>query len=385
METKLSRREFIGSAALAAGMLALPGTMRAAHPDAFSFLLIGDLHFDRLSHHDMDWLRKNKPDDVRQVEDYSNITRQVTPGLFARLREVVRREDNGPKVKFALQVGDLVEGLCGTEELAAKQNSEALQFVQNSRLEVPFVFTKGNHDITGDGAAAAFKNVLEPFMAKQARAIDPKAEIAKACHSFRCGDALFCCFDAYDKESLPWLEAALAKRTERHCFVVIHPPVVPYGARATWYLFSRTNQKPERDKVLSLLAKQNAMVLGGHLHKYNALVRDVPGQGRFVQLAVSSIIRNPDVSARDVLSPADYNADQVKVEPNYSPSTEAERRAVYVSEAPFVREFQYADVPGYAVMQVSDSGVEVKIFPGTGETSWRTVNLTKLLKSPAQA
>ena len=63
------------------------------------------------------------------------------------------------------------------------------------------------------------------------------------------GDALFCFFDAYDKASLDWLEAVLAKRTARHCFVIIHPPVVPYGARATWNLYSAERDKAQREKA----------------------------------------------------------------------------------------------------------------------------------------
>lgn len=379
MHPSLSRRGFLAQTSAALSGLAL-GSLPAVSepPDAFSFVLLGDLHFDKLEHHDMKWLQASKPDDVRQVQDYSALTRDIMPQLFGRVRAVVTEaaQSQQRKIPFVLQVGDLVEGLCGTEELATRQNTEALAFLKESRLNVPFVFTKGNHDITGDGAADAFKNVLQPFAAAQARAADPSAECSRANTSFRHANALFCCYDAYDNESLEWLEAALARRNEQHCFVMVHPPVVPYGARSTWYLFSRPNQKKQREKLLTLLARQNAIVLGGHIHKYNTLAREVPGVGRFSQIAVSSIIHEPRPAPKAILNADDYTPDQIKTEPNFSPATEAERRAVYTAEMPFVKSFQYADLPGYAVIDVESAKVSARVFAGTSDTSWRTITIS---------
>src|SRR5581483_4852709 len=118
---------------------------------AFSFVLLGDLHFDKLEHHDFGWLERNKPGDLSQIKNYSKLTAEVMPQLFARLSTCVSQlQAASSQVPFVLQVGDLVEGLCGTEELAALQNREALEFVRDSKLGVPFLFTKGNHDVTGD-------------------------------------------------------------------------------------------------------------------------------------------------------------------------------------------------------------------------------------------
>jgi hypothetical protein len=195
----------------------------------------------------------------------------------------------------------LVEGLCGTEELAARQNAEALAFVETMKLGVPFLFTKGNHDVTGDGAPEAFQTVFHPFLNRQSASLGG-SKLEGAAYTLEHGGALFCFFDAYDKASLDWLEAALARRTARHCFVVIHPPVVPYGARATWHLYSAAGDRSRREKLLTLLGQQNAFVLGGHIHKYSTLTRTTPAGGRFVQLAVSSIVNALEVQPKDQLS-----------------------------------------------------------------------------------
>jgi hypothetical protein len=103
------------------------------------------------------------------------------------------------------------------------------------------------------------------------------------------------------------------------------------------------------------------------------------GTQRFAQLAVSSILNSPEPAPKDVLSGDDqYTGDQIRVEPKHSPDTAAERRQVYDNERPFVRGFEYADLPGYAVVTVSGSSVRAEIFRGTGRKLFRAVALDRL-------
>ncbi len=283
---------------------------------------------------------------------------------------------------FTVQVGDLVEGLCGSAEQTRQLDAAALDFIREASLGAPFLFTKGNHDITGPEAADAFKSVFLPFLGEQAAAFGGDRKMSAARYRVEYGNALFCFYDAYDRESLDWLEAELARRTARHCFVVIHPPVVPYGARATWNIYSSQRDKARREHLLELLGKNNVFVLSGHIHKYNLLVRATPRGGRFLQLAVSSVITDPAPQPQHLLSGVqDYNGDQVNVEPKFSPATEPQRRAVYEAEAPFVKQFQYADLPGYAVVEVNGPKVTAKIYAGVGRDVWRTLALSQLLES----
>jgi hypothetical protein len=354
----------------------------APGPGAFSFVLLGDLHFDRPEHHDMAWVKAEKPNDVRQIEGYCRNTREVTPLLLARVQATITRLNQSPatRVAFVLQVGDLVEGLCGSEELAVRHNSDAIAFVRDASLGAPFLFTKGNHDITGPGAVTAFSSVFHPFLTAQARAVNPaSAEVRTGSYTVDCGRAQFAFFDAYEAaKSLEWFEAVVARRTAEHLFVVVHPPVVPYGARSTWHIFSSARDRVRREKFLTLLGEQHALVIGGHIHRYNTLARTA-GRGRFAQLAVSSVLTAPNAKVKDVLNGLEtYTPDQIKVEPNFSPASEAERRAVYVEERPFVREFEYADLPGYAVVTVDGPRVAAQMFAGTGSELWRTVDLTAL-------
>lgn len=387
---RLSRREFLRTTTAATVGLALGSShARAAAapggPDKqFSFVLLGDLHYDKLEHHDMGWVKREKPNDVSQIENYTRISRDIHPRLLATVRETIGELNRtaATRVAFVLQAGDLVEGLCGSEELSVRQNSEALAFVRDAKLGVPWLFTKGNHDITGPGAVTAFGRVFHPFLTEQARAVAPaSAEIKSARYTVDCGNAQFVFFDAYEAvPSLDWFEAVAAKRTAEHFFVVVHPPVVPYGARATWHIFSSEKERTRREKFMALLAEQHALVIGGHIHRYNTITREA-GRGRFAQFALSSIIPSADVKPKMELSGlADYNPDQIRVEPQFSPDTEATRRAVYEAERPFVKAFEYADLPGYAVATVDGPKVTVKMYSGASRQVWRTVDFTALAR-----
>lgn len=327
----------------------------------------------------MAWLEKNKPGDISQIRNYSRITAEVMPRLFETVRETataLRGGDNPPPA-FVLHVGDLVEGLCGSAELAARQNREALAFLGEHSTVLPFIFTKGNHDVTGDGAPEAFAEVCHPFLTQQRRLLDAAAAPSESArYVVQQGPAQFYFFDAYDKQSLDWLEASLATRAAQHCFVVIHPPVIPYGARANWTVFGNDKEAAKREKLLGLLAQNHAIVLGGHIHRFNYSVRQV-GKERFAQLAISSVINSADTKPQTVLDGLNsYTPEQIAVEPNFSPETAEKRRAIYTAERPFVRAFEYADLPGHTVIKVQGGRVTAEIYSGITRQLFRTVDLT---------
>ncbi|MCX6849118.1 MAG: metallophosphoesterase [Verrucomicrobia bacterium] len=370
-----SRRRFLQSCS--AATLPCLGLSAAEGSKPFSFILLGDLHYDSLAYHDMKWLQEHHAGDLSQIQNYSRLTAEVMPGMFAAVKQqIAALRDSAAPPAFVLQVGDLVEGLCGNAELSARQNHEALAFVAQADLGIPFVFTKGNHDVTGDGAKEAFDEVLLPFMTQEARKLDSATSHNQANHTLSYGDAQFAFFDAYDKTSLEWLESVSAKRTSKHLFVIIHPPVVPYGARATWHLYAGEKTKAQRAKLLDLLGQQEAMVLGGHLHKFSALTRMAGGKS-FSQLAVSSVVSALNQKPKNELhGMAGYTGDQVNLEPKHAPETAALRREIYATERQQVTSFEYADSAGYAVVTVNGSQVEAAIHAGSQSGAFQTLKIS---------
>lgn len=275
MRVTLNRRQFLASSAAAGAALVAGQNVAVAAPEEaeWAFPVLGDLHFDRPEHHDMSWLEREHPGDVAQVRNYSQVTREITPKLL----EVVRQQaaESRTPVPFVIQLGDLVEGLCGSEGLAAQQAEEALELVRAAGFPVPLLFTKGNHDIAGPGAAEVFTRTFLPFLAG-----DGDNEAKGAAYTRRQGGTLVVFYDAYDPASLDWFEGLVAERKPERLLFVIHPPVVPYNARSDWHVYSHPRQEEKRRRLLNLLASAQAVVLCGHLHKYSFLVRRTE-KGRF--------------------------------------------------------------------------------------------------------
>lgn len=365
-----TRRRFLGSAL---GVTALAGhSFAVAAPDAASQWdcpLLGDLHFDRLEHHDLAWLEKDHPGDVRQVQNYSRLTRDVLPQLFRVVKQQVANAT--ADVPFVLQLGDLIEGLCGARELAARQAREAIEFVKAADLRRPLLFVKGNHDITGPGAAEIYNQLLVPFMDhRELEAVRSAAFMQQR------GGMLLVFYDAYDPKSLDWFDKVLQERKPERLLFLIHPPVVPYNARSTWHIYSRPNQAAQRERLLALLGRQRAIVLCGHLHKYSFLRRRTE-HGPFVQLAISSIATDADGKARGELNGLEqYGPDLVRLEPNHSPETVEARRALLADEKPFIEHFEYADTWGHALLRFRGGKITADVCRGLAATAWKTHDLT---------
>jgi hypothetical protein len=246
-----TRRQFFGTTSAIAGVAFAPHWFRAAPASnkAFSFVLLGDVHYDKAEHHDLGWAKQTKSTTAISP-GFVQKTREILPPLFASVRDTIADLNRNPatRVAFVLQVGDLVQGACGNEELATRQNSDA-----------------------------------------------------------------------------------------------------------------------------------RAFVLSGHLHRYCSLGRQTP-RGRFAQFALSSVIYGPDVQPMLELSGLkDYSGDQVRVEPRFSPETEALRRALFELEKPSITAFDFADLPGYAVVTVDGPRVIATMFRGITRDAWRTLDLSGLL------
>jgi hypothetical protein len=378
MRAMLHRRGFLHHSAAACLVAGPAGNWALAagdEADDWSFPLLGDLHFDRLEHHDHEWLAREHPADVSQVQNYSRITREMTPRLIARVREsLAELSRSKTTVPFVMQLGDLLEGLCGNEELAARQAREGIDFVREAGFSAPLVMTKGNHDITGPGAVEAYRKLLLPFLAEA-----NKAEITEATFTRRQGGVLVAFYDAYDRNSLDWFAKTLEAAKPERLIVAIHPPVVPYSARSNWHIFSSPKQAVQRARLLELLGRHRAVVLCGHLHKYSLLVRRTD-HGPFVQLAISSVAASNNGQARDERSGVEqYNPDLVDLEPRHAPDTANARRELLAAERPFIEAFEYADTWGHAVVHIRGGRIAAEIYRGLESQPWRRSDLTGLL------
>lgn len=365
----LDRRTWLrttGAAALALG-LGRKGVAQATDRD-FRVLLLGDIHFDWLDLHDLAALEADdRAGDVRQIQNYSRLTQEMVPNLFAELRDQVRELDN---VRLVAQTGDLIEGLSATPRLARRMCLNTAASIDAADLGVPFGFVKGNHEVAGPGSREAFDEVLLPWVGRQ---LDVDATSGNFATTE--GDVTFVWFDAYQDSSLDWLEATLAQHPGQRIVCLVHIPVIPCSARSTWHIYARPDQADQRARILAALGARNALVLCGHVHK-NSVLQRTTDAGTISQICTVSVIPRPQVNPKDHLEGlADYRTRLIEQEATFQPHSLEERRQVLLDEVAHIRSFRYADAFGYAALRFRPGSIGLTQYTGLGRRVWQELNL----------
>jgi hypothetical protein len=338
-----------------------------------SFLILGDLHYDLLADHDMDWLR-TKPDDLRQVtKEYTVYTRENWSDFVGILRQKVQSVK--PPVRAVIQLGDLSEGLAGSDEKAGQMAADAMKAIEIASLSVPWIIAKGNHDVTGPGAFEAFQKFYVPMIRKQTN----NPEIKNASYSYVSGNVQITCLDPWDKNTdmVAFLEKELSASKAKFKFVVIHEPVIPVTERC-WHTL---RQNPERrEKLLEVIARNKAIVLCGHLHRYSVVSRNTPF-GPIVQVMVNSVIKDRKYQYPSRVI-TEYGPSLAESVPDWQPETLEARKAILVEEAKYVTFYKQTNLPGYAIIKVDNEkeSVQLEYYAGFGKVPYDKIDLTKLLK-----
>lgn len=386
MDGSVSRRRFLQTAVAVGATASWPSLVRGvgtpegeeekSAPPLYAFALLGDLHYDKRSHHDMDWYRREKGNDTRQIDTYVRITEEFTPRLLRRVNQVV--QSARAPVPFVIQAGDFTEGLCGSSALQEQQFNDAIGLVKESLPGVPFLVTKGNHDITGPGAAEAYDRVMLPWLGGQ---IDQDLESAS--FALTHDKDLFVFFDGY-RPDLDWLDKTLEGGGARHhVFFVVHQPVAPYNARSNWHVFAHAEHQVQRGRLLELLGRHKAVVLSGHLHRYGLVTR-MTRQGAFVQVGVNSVVGSEEVVPSRMLEGVDqYGPGLMELEPSFSPDSLDLRRELLKEEKPHIRHFEFARATGYTLFRVYADRVVMEFCPGIGPDVWRHRDLAGIRTAEA--
>lgn len=339
-----------------------------------SFLVLGDIHYDLLEDHDMNWLQ-TKPDDLRQVtKEYTVYTKTNWSDFAGILRQ--KAETVTPPLKAVIQLGDLSEGLAGSGQKAEQMAGDAMKAIEAVNMPVPWILTKGNHDITGPGAVEAFQKFYVPMIRKQTK----NPEIQNASYSYTVGDVQITCLDPWDKNTdmVSFLEKELSKSNAKFKFVAIHEPVIPVTERC-WQTLK--NNPEQREKLLEVIARHKAIVLTAHLHRYSVVSRKTPF-GPVVQVMVVSVIKD-----KNYLVPShvitEYGPSLAENMPGWQPETLEARKAILANEAKYVSFFKQTDLPGYAIIKTDSKKGTVKLeyYAAFGKEPYDSIDLTSLQKT----
>jgi hypothetical protein len=173
------------------------------------------------------------------------------PEVFSRAVEQI----NLMQPEFVVCVGDLIEGYTSDRKEIGRQWREFQGYL--SRLQMPFFYVPGNHDITN-------KTMLGEW----------KEKFGRSYYEFVYRDVLFLMLNSEDppgnsrgrmsEDQLAWLEKTLAAHPKpRWTLVFLHKPmwIREAGVTNNW------------EKAEKLLVGRNYTVFAGHVHRYQKFVR----------------------------------------------------------------------------------------------------------------
>lgn len=161
-----------------------------------------------------------------------------------------------------------------------------MRAIEKTDIDIPWIIAKGNHDITGPGAVEAFNDIYIPAFRK----FTNNPEIKTANYGTTINNIFFACFDPWEKRenSLDILEKNLSSSKAKYKFVLLHEPVIPVNERC-WHVYRK---KPDnRNRLLKIIAENNAIILCAHLHHYSIVKRNTEW-GPIVQILTNSVTRN---------------------------------------------------------------------------------------------
>jgi hypothetical protein len=349
-----------------------------------SFIALGDMHYDRLDDHDLDYVM-TRPQDFNQI---FNEYPQYTAFFMPKFLQVIKKQSLAlPNIKAVVQLGDLVEGVSGNFILARQMNRGAVDMLHNVQLSVPWVLVKGNHDVSNSpGQPEAWDEVIRPFIERQVA-----KSVGNGMYSYKISEnaELFVLdqFFSVDKnipetDMVSFLEKELNHSKAKYKFVLTHQPVIPVSQRC-WHVLSgirRPVKDPSlRNRFLNLLAKHKVIVLSAHEHMYSVLGRKTKS-GNIVQVMINSVNRQLEPPLPKTINTEFKGEKWVDENLTWQPSTNNVRRKILDEERKHINKFMITDLPGYAQISIDDKKEEVMLhyFNGLSEVPYESISLTQL-------
>ncbi len=219
----------------------------------------------------LDW--NNEPSNFQFVI-VTDRTGGMRPGIFEEGIERV----NLLQPEFVMSVGDLIQGYTEDEAEINRQWEEFDEFVD--RLEMPFFYVVGNHDITN--------KVMEDIW---------KERLGRTYYHFVYHDVLFLCLNSeegldahrssyFSEDQRAYVRNALEENPDvRWTLLFLHKPV--------WIMEGRENEKTGWKEIEQMLEGRKHTVYAGHVHRYT---HEIYKNSNYITLATTgggSALRGP--------------------------------------------------------------------------------------------
>jgi hypothetical protein len=211
----------------------------------------GELEFTSENRNPVTHLKLNNDPEEFQFAIVSDRTGGHRPKVFSRAVDQL----NLMQPEFVMCVGDLIEGYTNNKERLTREWKEFQTYV--SRLQMPFFYVPGNHDITNKLMAEMWKE-----------------KFGRSYYEFVYRDTLFVALNSEDppnanpgkisSDQIDWLKKVLeANKEVRWTLVFLHKPM--------WFY---AKPDPSWAEVEKLLKGRKHTVFAGHVHRYNKAVRN---------------------------------------------------------------------------------------------------------------
>lgn len=333
---------------------------------AYEVMVFGDTHYDspevRTGTENLTAARR------KELNRNLDCWRQSVPEM---LRAAGGR--SGQDVAFAVHLGDMIQGDCGSRTLQEQSCRNALAIFRKN-LACPFYALKGNHDVRGEGAKAGYDAVMLPYLN---RAIEQSGDAAGAANYALMHDRdLYIFFDCM-KPDLKFVATTLTAHPDaRYVFFLTHFPVIPCTRGYADIVFYRPENRPEeRAQLLKLLAERHAVVLCGHIHR-TVFTRYRSPEGTVVQLTNFSLV---PPRAAHLPIPARGDGTAFFANPIIAGEMSKQTPAGKMLEEFTGKIETYADystAPGFNILRITDDGIAADIHHRGAANPTTTFKLT---------
>ncbi len=333
---------------------------------AYDVLLFGDTHYDsaEVRTPDQELSENRRKEFARNIANWeANIPAMLDAAAARTTRSTA----------FAVQLGDLIQGDCGSWEMHRKSLEQALsQF--HKRLSIPFYPVKGNHDIRDKDGKAAYNETMLPYVGKLLNLDAPLRD--KTNYAVLHERDLYIFFDCMEPDLAFVKEELAANPDARYVFFLTHYPVLPcvQTEGAGEVVFGRPDRERERLELRKILAERNAIVFCAHTHRTN-LVRYEDENGTITQFTCFSILSQPQAPfAQERMA----NAGEFFNTPDLDKILAGNKNLADLVNGykGRYREFiSYRPGAGFYILKPTDSGVSIEIYFGTAAKPADTVKL----------
>ena len=367
MNVLTSRREFIASLLATGALPAMPGGGFLSHGgDAYSVLVLGDVHFDAPDIGVYHAYYKPKAGSVAAKIFPLRMKREHDQwsGLMQRLAAAARR-DVRPDTKFVMQLGDLIQGNCAKAAVHAKMLDDGFSYFKKTVApDLPFVPVVGNHDVDNSiwldkkPAKEVFRETMFPKWTQELG-----MPVNNTTFAFHQGPDLYLYADFNYPDHERILNLLEDNPKARYTFLVSHGAVVPVamGSHFRWFLLGRKEQTAVRRKLFAELCRRRAIAVVGHNH-VTSFARLRTPEGSLTQFMATSVwdAERQATARPKCIKPEDY----VRLPKKAKDYDLADVKALFGEYRPHMRDFYLSNQQGRFMLNISDESVTMTAYGG---------------------